>query len=98
MPETLEWWRWVSLLVILGGLFGLWYYLNRSNLKLKNLLQKKESRITIVERAWVDNRTTVSIINVDGVEYIFAQNPSGLVWQKLEHSDRMKQTTKTHSP
>jgi flagellar biogenesis protein FliO len=98
MPESIEWWRWVVLFVILGGLFGVWYYLNRANLNLKNILQKKNTRLTIIERCWVDSRTTVTLLRIDNTDYLLAHNANGLGWQKLEQSDNLTQTTNNKSP
>lgn len=81
--STLHWWNWALLILLFGGLFAAWWYVNRGNLSFKKFIQPNTLKIKVLESRWVASQTFVSIVEVDGARFLLARTIGGVAWQPL---------------
>lgn len=95
METQIEWWRWVLLILLFGGLFGVWLWVNRGRLNWKAMAKPYEPQIKILERNWVTHQLSIFLVDVKGEKFLLARTPGNLSWQKLERDSEEAKTKKT---
>jgi flagellar biogenesis protein FliO len=88
MEYTVEWWRWVLLMVLFVGLFGAWWWVNRGKINLQKLMTPPEQNIKILERQWVSHGVSVFLVEVKGERFLLARTQGNVSWQKLESKSK----------
>jgi flagellar biogenesis protein FliO len=83
MVEQLAWWRWVILFLLIGGMLGVWAWVNRGKWNLEFLKKKPENKIKVGERRYLGPKTCVTLIEVDGHKYLLAEGAGSVAWQTL---------------
>ena len=84
-----SWWRIVALLVVLGLLLFVWWKVNRGRfgtnlgLGLDRLLKPAGQRLVLGEQRWLNGRTVVCVVEIDGERFLLAQTQGALAWQPL---------------
>jgi len=87
VTPPLAWWRLGLLGLLFAALLGIWFYLNRSRLNLRGLgsLGTPAGRkIEVKEQRWLNSRTAVALIEVDGQRFLLAYGPDTASWQSLQ--------------
>ncbi len=78
-----EWWRLVTLAIIFGVLFALWWWVNRGKMNLQNLLKTREQSIKVEEQRWLNSHSGIVLVRVDQERFLLAFSQHGVAWQKL---------------
>jgi flagellar biogenesis protein FliO len=81
-----EWWRLAFLGLIFIGLFVLWWWVNRGRINFRGLLNPKEPKIKVEDQRWLNSRSSVVLVQVEGERFLLAQSQHGVAWQKLASS------------
>ncbi len=83
-----SWWRIAALLVVLGLLLFIWWKVNRGRfgtaLGLDRLLKPAGQRLVLGEQRWLNGRTVVCVVEIDGERFLLAQTQGALAWQPLK--------------
>lgn len=70
---------------ILLGLGGVWFWVNRGKWELSKILKRSESRLALKENRWINQKTGVGLLEVDGERFMLAYTVGGgLAWQRLD--------------
>jgi flagellar biogenesis protein FliO len=78
-----EWWRLLFFALIFVGLFILWWWVNRGRISFKNILKPSEPKIKVEDQRWLNSRSSVVLVQVEGERFLLAQSQHGVAWQKL---------------
>ncbi len=78
-----EWWRLVTLVIIFGVLFALWWWVNRGKVNLQSLLKAREQFIKVEEQRWLSSHLCIVLVQVGEERFLLAHNQHGISWQKL---------------
>lgn len=81
--DGLDWWRWLLLAVMFGGLgWAAWWAKRRGA---GSGSAPGRGRLRVVERCWLDARTSVAVVECDGRTFLLARQAGGaLAWQPVE--------------
>ncbi|MFZ5806707.1 MAG: flagellar biosynthetic protein FliO [Verrucomicrobiota bacterium] len=88
MEYSVEWWRWVLLIVLFAGLFGAWWWVNRGKINFQKLMTPPEPQIKIIERQWVSHGVAIFLVEVKGERFLLARTQGNVSWQKLESQSK----------
>ena len=80
---SLPWWRVAVLGLIFVVLLGIWLWVNRERVNLRGLLQPSTHQIVFHEQRYVNPRTVVCLVEVEGERFLLAQSQGSLAWQPL---------------
>jgi hypothetical protein len=83
MQTNLEWWRVVLILVLLGGLVAAWLWLNRSRLSWNKLVKPLPQRIKLLDRNWLNSKTVIYLLEIDGQKYLLASSGGAITFQRF---------------
>lgn len=79
----LDWWRWLGLFFVFAGLLACWILVQRGQIG-PGWARRTTQRLNVLETRSVGNRTSVSLVEVDGETFLLAhQSGGGLSWQRL---------------
>jgi flagellar biogenesis protein FliO len=81
---ALPWWRIGLLFLIFIGLAVIWVWVNRGRVNLRSLLQPGERRIVIAEQRWLNGRTLICLVEVEGERFLLVQGQGMAAWQPLQ--------------
>lgn len=101
MDHALTWWRWLLLFLLMGGLVGVWLYLNRNRLHPKQWLAPQNTWIQIIERKWLGPKNTLLLIQVESQFFLLSQTAQGSSWQTINPIDiksKIKNTPNADNP
>jgi flagellar biogenesis protein FliO len=91
VPAAPSWWRIAAMVAILLLLLFVWWKVNRGRLGLDRLLKPGTQRLVLGEQRWVNGRTVVCIVEVDGERFLLAQTTGAVAWQPLAKGTPAKQ-------
>ncbi len=77
-------WRIALLVLIFAALLGVWFWVNRGRINLRTLLQPGTQRISIQEQRWVNGRTRICLVEVEGERFLLVQGQGSAAWQPLQ--------------
>ena len=77
--------RWVLLIALFAGLFGVWYWSRRQAMGQKIAGQALNSKFTILQKRWLDKGTGVCLVEAEDKHFLLAYTAGGGVsWQPVE--------------
>jgi len=76
--------RWTLLVLLFGGLLGLWVWSKRKAAA-QGIAGASGSSLKVLQKRWVDQRTGVCLVEAEGKTFLLAYTVGGGVsWQPLD--------------
>jgi hypothetical protein len=76
--------RWIILVLLFGGLFALWLWSKRQARIAQRLGKNPAAGFQVTQKRWLDQRTGVCLVEIDGQGYLLAYTVGGGVsWQPV---------------
>lgn len=76
--------RWIVLVLLFAGLFGLWFWSKRQARQNNPRGKNPNAGFKVTQKRWLDQRTGVCLVEAEGQSYLLAYTVGGGVsWQPV---------------